>query len=91
MKAHGLAVVDVPSTVSEEIAWALATASQQRNLGDVWRHSAAAILIAAFPMCYVHVGGHHIALHAPGPMHFGAIETGPCMGRIVETREGTPV
>lgn len=94
MKAGGLAVVDAPPNLAEGLTLLLdGTAKKYAAEAhtDHWRGKAASALIHLLPMCYVHVGGHHIALHAPGPMHVGTIETGPCLGRIVETRGGKAV
>lgn len=62
-------------------------AAAVRPLDDHWRDKACAILIAAFPACWVHRGGHHIALHGQGPMRPGCLESTPCLARLVEARE----
>ena len=94
MKAGGLAVVDFPPNLAAGLNLLLdATAKKYAPEAhtDHWRRKAASALIFLLPMCRVHVGGHHIALHAPGPVMEGAMGEGPCMARIVETRGGKPV
>lgn len=81
-----LTVVDLPADVAGVIREKLELAAQVRPIDDRWRDVAAGLLMHAFPGCWVHRGGHHIALHAQGPMRAGTMESTPCMGRIVEGR-----
>lgn len=81
-----LKVVDL-ATDHPAVSAALAQAATVRPLDDHWRDKAAKVLLAEFPGAWVHRGGHHIALHVPGPMPLGCMESTPCLARIVESRE----
>lgn len=88
-----LRIVDVPADVTPEVKDALILAmfeARRRLKTDKltdWRDVAKDVIGKRFVNATVHMGGHHIALHFPGPMHFGSIESGPCGGRIIEDFE----
>lgn len=86
-----LQIVDAPADLAAPVRAALEQAAAVRPLDDHWRDKARNILQAAFPACWVHRGGHHVALHGHGPMRAGTMESTPCLARIIEAREGKAV